>query len=53
MTAFAVAITCGGMFASWATLIPWLSRVTPGRRRCEYEKNPSYDIERSMSAKPK
>jgi hypothetical protein len=41
ITAFAVAIAAGGMLASCATLMPWLSRLIPGRRRCEYEKKPS------------
>jgi hypothetical protein len=33
ITSYATATTEGGMPASWATLSPWLSLFTPGRKR--------------------
>jgi len=41
IASYATATAEGGIPASWATLSPWLSLFTPGRRRWEYEKEPS------------
>jgi len=41
MSSRATATVDGGIPANCATLSPWLSLFTPGRRRCEYVKEPN------------